>query len=127
VIVTGGYDDAPEWLQGGHGYEGEVAEVKEKWLVVKLDSELTLEAKDGAGWPDFGTGSQKQTGNLPAAKGLWLALTHGWVGQEWVEPIGRIHVALSETYPDIGAIPQGGGIGAWVESHGTLRHVPNGI
>lgn len=126
VIVTGGYDNAPEWLKGGLGYEGEVAEIKEQWMVVKLNSELTLNAKEGEGWPDFGAGSLKRMGSLPIARGIWLALTHGWVGREWVEPIGRIRVAVCAMHPDIATIPQGGGIGSWVESHGTVKHVPIG-
>jgi hypothetical protein len=125
VIVTGGYDNDPEWLKGGPGYQGEVTNIDGNWMTVKLDSELILEATRSEGWPFFGSGSQKRTGSIPVAQGSWLALCHGWVGREWVEPIGRTHVALCETYPDIGTIPPGGGIGAWVESHGTVKHVLN--
>ncbi len=32
----------------------------------------------------------------------------------------RLHVGLSEDEPDLYAIPDGGGIGYWVESHATI-------
>lgn len=94
---------------------------------MELDDELTLDAVEGdGGWPDFGSGSVAQRGVLSTARGRWLALAHGWVGQEWREPIVRLHVGLCSERPDIHNIPAGGGIGAWVESHATMNHLTTG-
>ena len=123
VLVTGGYDMDPEWLQGGPGYIGTIREVANKWAVVELPSELALTAADGDGWSDFGQGSQSELGRLPIARGRWLALTLAYVGAEWRDPIGRIHVGLCAQRPDFTKVPSGGGIGAWLESHATLCHV----
>lgn len=122
VLVTGGYDQDAEWLQGGSGYRGTIREISGKWAAVELTSEIVLTAGRTDGWPDFGNGSQSELGRLQVANGRWLALTLGYVGAEWHDPIGRIHVGLCAQRPDLGQVPPGGGVGAWVESHATLHH-----
>jgi hypothetical protein len=67
---------------------------------------------------------QRPVGQRRVASGRWLALADGWVGQEWTEPIGRLHVGLCAERPVPSATPPGGGIGVRVESHATMRHVP---
>ena len=47
VIVTGGYDQDPEWLAGGAGYSGILRELTAKWAVVELEDELVLRAAAG--------------------------------------------------------------------------------
>jgi hypothetical protein len=121
--VTGGCDSTPAWLGGGEGYIGTIDKIEGKRAVVKLDEEIVLEARNSDGWPDFGPGSAHEIGRLATARGQWLALSHGWVGQEWKEPIGRVHVGLLQTPPDIENVPSGGGLGAWVESHATMTHL----
>jgi hypothetical protein len=121
VRVTGGYDMEPEWLQGDDGYAGTIIEVHGDWAAVELDRELQLSASDQSeGWADFGSGAARQTGVLRVARGRWLALAQAWEGGEWREPIGRVHVSLCSERPNLPAIPKGGGVGAWVESHGTM-------
>jgi hypothetical protein len=125
VLVTDGYDgDESAWLQGGAGYVGTVVDLTGNWAAVELDDELVLDANEATGgWPDFGSGSAKQLGSLTQARGRWLAVAHGWVGQQWSEPIARLQVGLCSEKPDLSNIPEGGGIGAWVESHATMSHV----
>jgi hypothetical protein len=122
VLVTGGYDMEPEWLNGGDGYIGTLTEVTGASATVELDTELELKATDG-GWLDFGGGGDTAIGRVRAARGRWLAVTGAWEGHEWSEPIGRLHVALCRTAPDLAGVPEGGGIGVWIESHATMRHV----
>ena len=95
VLVTGGYDGDAEWLAGGTGYLGVLRELAPKWAVVELDTELDLQAR-GAGWSDFAQGAVSPTtvGQVTEARGRWLALANGYVGQQWVEPLGRVHVGL---------------------------------
>ncbi len=123
VLVTGGYDPRPTWLGGGEGYVGTIDNIDRKYAVVKLDDEIVLQVSEGPGWSDFGSGSAHEIRKIGIARGRWLALSHGWVGQEWREPIGRIHVGLLVAPPDVRDIPPGGGVGAWVESHATMRHL----
>jgi hypothetical protein len=110
VLVTDGYDgDESAWLQGGAGYVGTVVDLTGNWAAVELDDELVLDANEATGgWPDFGSGSATQLGS---------------VGQQWSEPIARLQVGLCSENPDLSNIPEGGGIGAWVESHATMSHV----
>lgn len=124
VLVTEGYDgDESAWLQGGDGYVGTIADLAGNWATVELDHELVLDASGGTGWPDFGSGSATQVGTLARARGRWLALAQGWVGLQWRDPIAPLQVGLCSQMPDIRKIPEGGGIGAWVESHATMRHL----
>jgi len=123
VIVTGGYDQNPVWLRGGVGYSGTLVEIAGTRAIVQLDDELVLEAPAGRGdWADFGQGNAKQCGTLHVARGQWLVLMQGWVGGEWCEPTGRLHVGLCSFRPALDEIPHGGGVGAWVESHAGMRH-----
>jgi hypothetical protein len=125
VLVTGGYEQHPEWLGGGGGYAGTLVALAGSWAAVELDEELVIERAAGheGGWPDFGTGSESQAGLLLTARGRWLALSQAWRGWAWKEPIGRLHVGLCPERPDIDSVPRGGGIGAWVETHATMEHL----
>jgi len=125
VLVGGGYDQHPEWDKEGHGYSGTISCVGEHWAVVELDEDLQLEIADTAsgGWRDFGRGSYRPLRQVSIARGRWLALALGWVGEVWKEPIGRLHVDLCDEVPDVSKIPRGGGIGVWVESHATMKHL----
>jgi hypothetical protein len=40
---------------------------------------------------------------------------------KWTNPTGRLNVGLCSERPRPTAIPPGGGIGCWVESHATMR------
>ena len=120
MLVTGGYDMTPTWLKGGAGYQGTVVEMTDEWATVELDRELVVEGR----WHDFNNGSRGPIREVSVARGRWLALSHGWVGQGWSEPIHRLHVGLCSERPNLGAIPQGGGVGAWVESHATMQRLP---
>jgi hypothetical protein len=125
VLVTGGYDMQPDWLAGGSGYVGTLREIDGNRAVVELDDELilTIPPARKQGWAMFGTGSGTQLERSPVARGRWLVLTQGWVGQEWSEPTARLHVGLCDQRPRLNEVPPGGGIGAWVESHAVMRHV----
>ena len=118
VVVVGGYDNAPAWLQGGDGYCGTLVAWHGGRATVELDDELDLRGT----WSDFGSGSSEQLGTVPRARGRWLALALAWVDTAWEEPIPRLHVSVCADPPDLAAIPPGGGVGAWVESHATMRH-----
>jgi hypothetical protein len=117
VLVTGGYDMEPVWLQGGPGYTGVIRALTAEAASVELDEELELDAGEGQHWEDFGGGAAKALRTVQVARGRWLVLLHGWVGQEWKDPIPRLHVGLCTEEPDLDAIPPGGGAGCWVESH----------
>ena len=118
VIVGGGYEGtASEWLRGGNGYSGTILEIGGSVAVVELDDEMVL---SGA-WQDFGDGSVQAIGAVTEARGRWLALLQGWVGGTWTNPTGRLHVGLCAKRPRPSAIPPGGGIGCWVESHAGMR------
>jgi hypothetical protein len=122
VLVTGGYDAEPEWLDGREGYTGTLTEVCGVHAAVRLDSDVALTATQG-GWADFGGGNSSLVGRVQAPHGRWLVVTGAWEGHEWREPIGRLHVALCASVPDLAGVPPGGGIGVWVESHATMRHL----
>jgi hypothetical protein len=120
VLVHGGYDgDESYWLRGGSGYTGTLRKLTAKAAAVELDKELELEAPTGAPWQDFGGGSARALREVTVARGRWLTLIHGWVGQTWSDPV-RLQVGLCEHEPDLCAIPDGGGIGYWVESHAGI-------
>jgi hypothetical protein len=120
VVVTGGYDgDDSAWLQGGAGYAGVINALTAHAASVELDDELELDAGEGQTWEDFGGGAPEALRQVQVARGRWLVLLHGWVGQEWKDPIVRVHVGLCAEEPDLYAIPTGGGAGCWVESHAT--------
>ena len=117
VVVAGGYDNEPAWLRGGDGYSGTLVELDGAVAVVELDEEITL---DGS-WQDFGEGATQALRTVSRAQGRWLALLQGWVGGKWTNPTGRLHVGLCSERPRPGAVPRGGGIGCWVESHAGMR------
>lgn len=120
VLVRGGYyGDRSEWLAGGPGYTGTLRKLTAEAAAVELDDELELYARPGSRWRDFGCGSASALREVEVAKGRWLALLHGWVGQTWSDPV-RLHVGLCEDEPDLYAIPAGGGVGYWVESHADI-------
>ena len=68
-LVTGGYNNTPAWLGGGEGYVGTIDEIEGERIVVKLDEAIVLEAENGAGWLDFGSGSAHEIGRLATARG----------------------------------------------------------
>ena len=120
VRVVDGYDgDESAWLAGGTGYDGVIVAMTAGKATVELDDELELVASGTAGWEDFGAGAVKPIREVRTARGRWLVLTHGWVGQTWINPI-RLHVGLCERLPDLYAVPPGGGAGYWVESHTAI-------
>jgi hypothetical protein len=125
VLVTGGYDSQPDWLAGGVGYLGTVREIEGKRALVELDEELvlTIPTERKQGWAMFDTKSGTELDRSPVARGRWLVLTQGWVGQEWSEPTARLHVGLCEGMPVLKEIPPSRFIGAWVEGHAAMRHV----
>jgi hypothetical protein len=128
VLVTDGYEgNASAWLRGGEGYLGTLADFAGNWAAVELDDELVLDASEASGgWAYFGDGSATQLGTLARASGRWLALAHGIVGQQWTDPVAPLQVGLCSEKPDLRSIPEGGGIGAWVESHATMRSAGDG-
>jgi hypothetical protein len=118
VMVGGGYDgQVSVWLAGGSGYSGTLVEIAGPVAVVELDGELVLTGS----WPDFGDGAPQTIGTVSEARGRWLALFLGWVGGTWTNPTGRLHVGLCVKRPQLSAIPPGGGIGCWVESHAGMN------
>jgi len=125
VVVAGGYDADPVWLAGGRGYVGTIVDIVGKRAVVEIDDEIELHAR-GQLWKDFGDGSVSVPTEKPVVRGRWLALMLGYVGARWEDPIRRVHVGLCPERPDLGAVLAGGlvgaGVGAWVESHATMRH-----
>jgi hypothetical protein len=122
VKVAGGYDMEPAWLAGGPGYTGRIKELEGNRAAVKLEATLSLRAP-GNGWADFGRGEKQALGQVRLANGDWLALALAYEDAAWREPITRLHAALCAQRPDLAAIPEGGGIGIWVESHATMSHV----
>lgn len=120
VRVGGGYDgEGSDWLRGTLGYPGTIRKLTAQAAAAELDAELVLEASGGRLWQDFGAGSGSVIREVDVARGRWLALMHGWVGQTWSDPV-RLQVGLCEAEPDLYAIPEGGGIGYWVESHAYI-------
>ena len=123
VIVTGGYDQYPDWLQGGEGYNGTIRELHNKSAVVELDSELKLlpiSRKDPA-WRIWGR-KQDDPERITSPHGKWLLLRQGWVGSVWNDPTDRLHVVLCPEQPTIAALDMNQVYGAWVEGHGFMRH-----
>jgi hypothetical protein len=120
VRVHGGYDgDDSDWLRGGDGYRGTIRKLTVDAAAVELDDEVVLDAPPGSKWQDFGRGSMSAVRETEVARGRWLALIHGWTEQTWADPV-RLQVGLCEDEPDLYAIPRGGGIGYWVESHAGI-------
>ncbi|HEV3229785.1 MAG TPA: hypothetical protein VGY97_09940 [Solirubrobacteraceae bacterium] len=120
MLVTGGYDgDQSAWLAGGDGYAGVITAITADRAAVALDHELVLDAPENKQWQDFGAGSFQPLREVKTARGTYIVVTHGWVGQTWVDPI-RLQVGLCEGQPDLDAIPKGGGVGYWVESHAGI-------
>jgi len=74
-------------------------------------------------WQDFCGGSAHAFRESSTARGRWLVLPHGWVGQTWADPV-RLHVGWCEQEPVLDAIPNGEGIGYWVESHAGIMLEP---
>jgi len=120
VVVSGGYDMELAWLAGGPGYAGTIVDIVGRRAAVELDGEIELHAGREP-WKDFGDGSATALGEQPSARGRWLALALAYQGARWEEPIQRLHVGLCARRPDLGTVPDGGGVGVWVESHATMR------
>jgi hypothetical protein len=125
VVVAGGYDSKPAWLAGGEGYRGVLVELQGTRALVRLDDELSLDSRELGenAWRDFGGGSKDAVGETWVAKGKWLVLSMGYVGERWEEPVRRVHVSVCDVRPVFERIPDGGGVGVWVESHATMRHI----
>lgn len=127
VVVAGGYDMDPVWLAGGHGYVGTIVDIAGNRAVVELDDEIELHASREP-WKDFGDETVPEPIERSIVRGRWLALMLGYVGRRWEDPIERVHVGLCARRPDLADALRGGqagtGIGAWVESHATMRHAP---
>jgi hypothetical protein len=103
-------------------HRGRIEAIEGKWVAVKLESTLSLRGS-GDGWADFGRGGKQAVGQVHLANGGWLALALAYKDAAWREPITRLHAAVCVDRPDLAAIPEGGGIGIWVESHATMSHV----
>jgi|SRR3954452_3599093 hypothetical protein len=126
VRVHGGYDGADsDWLRGGDGYVGTIRKLTANAAAVELDGALELDAPAGAMWQDFDGGSPTKIREVDVARGRWLTLMHAWVGQTWSDPV-RLQVGLCEEEPDLDAIPHGGGIGYWIESHAGIELLHRG-
>lgn len=82
VLVSGGHEPNPQWLQGRDGYAGTLVDLAGKWAAVELDDALTLPAGTPTGWHDFGRGSASAHALIPVAHGRWLALSQAWSGWE---------------------------------------------
>lgn len=124
VLVNGGYENAPDWIQGGSGYFGTIRDIQGKCAVVLLDSELSLppiEREDPA-WRIWGRKFDDPE-RISSPRGKWLLLRQGWVGSVWNEPTDRLHVVLCEQEPTIASADLSQVSGAWVESHAQMLHV----
>jgi hypothetical protein len=120
-LVHHGYEgEDSAWLNGGPGYKGTIRKLTAQAAGVELDEEIEIKAPPGRSFEDFGMGSVSSQGTVAIARGRWLTLLHGWVGQTWTDPV-RLHVGLTEAEPDLYAIPESGGIGYWVESHAGIE------
>jgi hypothetical protein len=124
VLVTGGYERYPDWLQGGEGYIGTISEVRDKFAVVELATELTLPSivREDPAWRIWGR-KLDDPDRIASPKGKWLLLRQGWVGSVWREPTDRLHVVICSERPTIAAAEVNEIYGAWVESHAVMRHV----
>lgn len=112
VRVSGGYDMDPKWLVVSRsGYVGTVVDFipgqnDQRAAVVALDEELVL--PEGAG-----------AAHGPV-RGMFLVLTLGHLGTDWVTPSPRVHVELCEAQPGR-KTPSERAHGSWVESHATCH------
>jgi hypothetical protein len=120
VVVFGGYDMVPRWLQGGSGYTGELVQIAGEWAAVELDEPTEIAGEQP--WRDLGDVLTGGSAECIVARGRWLAIRLAYVDQTWEEPVRRIHVAVCSSCPDLNAVPAGAGIGVWVESHASMKH-----
>lgn len=125
VIVTGGCDRDPDWLQGAEGYRGTIQALDEKSAVILLDSVLELPQLERADpvWRIWGS-SLDEPARISQPRGRWLFLRQGWTGSVWNEPTDRLHVILCEEEPSLESVNPSRVRGAWVESHAIMRRVP---
>jgi hypothetical protein len=107
-------------LRGGSGYHGTLTALDGPAAVVELDDEMVL---DGGTWSDFGAGSATALRTVTSTRGRWLVLLQGSVGGTWSNHTSPVHVALCSDRPSLSAIPPGGGIGVWIESHATMTRL----
>jgi hypothetical protein len=123
ALVTGGYEQDPDWLQGGEGYVGTITEVRDKFAIVELDTELTLPSLGRADprWRVWGR-RLDDPDRITSPSGKWLLLRQGWVGSLWNDPTDRLHVVLCRERPTIVAAESNLIYGAWVEGHAVMRH-----
>jgi hypothetical protein len=124
VLVTGGYDNHPDWLQGGDGYKGTIRELRDKSAVIELDAELLLPSisREDPAWRIWGR-PKDDPARIRSPQGKWLLLRQGWVGSVWKEPTDRLHVVLCLLRPTIEAAESNQIFGAWVEGHAGMLHV----
>ena len=120
VRVSGGDNPEPKWLQGRSGYDGVITAIHKGHATVKLDHEISVSSDMGFG--DFGPGMMKPRSKTTHVAGQWLVATIGWSGIIWAEPIYRINVSICQKEPNLERIPDGGGIGVWVEAYATMNH-----
>ena len=125
VLVSDGHDgEVSDWLRGGPGYYGTIVEMTGAMATIELDTELVLESGDDWRYQDFGEGSAKAHGEADTARGRWLVAMQGWVGGRWIgDRTAPLQIGLCPKKPDLNAVPAGGGIGYWVESHAECRLV----
>jgi len=123
VLITGGYERYPDWLQGGEGYIGTIRELQGKSAVVELDAELILPSivRNDPAWRIWGR-KQDDPERIVSPRGQWLLLRQGWVGSIWNEPTDRLHVVLCPERPTVAAADENHIYGAWVEGHAVMRH-----
>jgi hypothetical protein len=110
----------PHWLGETTMIVGSILDMDNKWMVVELYEELVLPPNDEQGWPSYGQSGEPE--RVRTAAGKWLLLKKGWVGQEWIEPTGRINVFLAASLPVLHSLSEDRGIGVWAESHAEMRH-----
>jgi hypothetical protein len=124
VLVTGGYDQHPNWLQGGEGYRGTIRDMRGESVVVELEAELTISSinRDELAWRIWGR-KQDDPERIASPHGTWLLLRQGWNGSVWNEPTDRLHVVLCLEEPTIAEFNLGQIYGTWVEGHAVMRHV----
>lgn len=124
VLVTGGYEQFPEWLGGGDGYAGTLIELRGKRATIELDAMIHVgppRSKD-AGWRIV-DGSSHLEARIANPEGKWLVLSQGWTGSVWNEPTDRLHVVLCQDRPIFTAGDRFAPPGAWVEGHACLKHL----
>jgi hypothetical protein len=129
VLVNGGYDPDPDWLQGRNGYDdgyrGTIRDIRDRWAVVLLDSELILPPVDleNPAWR-FAGRKLDDSERIRSPRGKWLLLSQGWDDSVWNEPTDRLHVVLCDQEPRFEDAEMNLISGAWVESHAQMRHAP---